>query len=178
MEGSYEEERYYLENLIGESMEDYLQLLEESLVRKIKVLDKIEEFDLKQKDVLSSDDATPDFEKFDSYIEEKGKLIDELNSLDDGFEALYERVADTLKSDIPGNASKIRKLQELIREITDKSVEIQKQEAENKALVEKYFRSARGGIGKGRNSLNAAYSYFQAQRGISGADSLYVDSKQ
>ena len=159
-------------------MEDYLQLLEESLVKKIRVLDRIEEFDLKQKDALSSEDATPDFEKFDSYIEEKGKLIDELNSLDDGFEALYARVSDMLKSDIPGNASQIRKLQELIREITDKSVEIQKQEAENKVLIEKYFQNARGDIGKGRTSLNAAYSYFQAQRSVSNSESLYIDSKQ
>lgn len=159
-------------------MENYLQLLEESLVKKIRVLDKIEDFNLKQKDALSTEEATPDFDKFDSYIEEKGKLIDELNSLDEGFETLYARVADTLKSDIPGNASRIRKLQGLIREITDKSVEIQKQEAENKALVEKYFKNARGNIGKGRNSLNVAYSYFQAQRGAKGADSLYIDSQQ
>lgn len=159
-------------------MEDYLQLLEESLVKKIKVLDKIEEFDLMQKDALSSEDATPDFEKFDSFIEEKEKLINELNSLDDGFEALYARISDTLKSDIPGNASKIRKLQELIRDITDKSVEIQKQEAENKALIEKFFQNARGDIGKGRNSLNAAYSYFQAQRGTGNTESFYIDSKQ
>ena len=163
---------------MGEAMEDYLQLLEESLVKKIRVLDRIEEFDQKQKDALSSEDATPDFEKFDSFIEEKAKLIDELNSLDDGFEALYAKVSDTLKKDIPGNASKIRKLQELIREITDKSVEIQKQEAENKALVEKYFQNARGDIGKGRNSLNAAYSYFQTQRGANSTESFYIDSKQ
>ena len=163
---------------MGEDMEDYLQLLEESLVKKIKVLDGIEEFNLKQKDALSSEDATPNFDKFDLFIEEKGKLIDELNSLDDGFEVLYSRVADTLKSNVPENASKIRKLQELIREITDKSVEIQKQEAENKALVERYFQNARGDIGKGRNSLNAAYSYFQTQRVVSNAESYYIDSKQ
>ncbi len=163
---------------MGDGMGEYLQLLEESLVKKIKVLDRIEEFDLKQKDALSSEGATPDFEKFDSFIEEKEKLIDELNSLDDGFEALYARIADTLKSDIPGNASKIRKLQVLIREITDKSVEIQKQEVENKALLEKYFQNARGNIGKGRNSLNAAYSYFQTQRGAGNTESYYIDSKQ
>ncbi len=159
-------------------MEDYLQLLEESLVKKIRVLDDIEKFNVKQKEAISSEDSTPDFEIFDSFIEEKGKLIDELNSLDEGFETLYERVAEALKADIPGNASKIRKLQELIREITDKSVGIQKQEAENKALIEKYFQSARADIGKGRNSLNAAYSYFKTQRGLDGTDSLYMDSKQ
>ena len=163
---------------MGDTMEDYLQLLEESLVKKIKVLDSIEEFDLKQKEALSSEDETPDFDKFDSYIEEKEKLINELNSLDDGFEALYERVADTLKGDVADNASRIRKLQSLIREITDKSVEIRKQEAENKALIEKYFHNARGDIGRGRNSLNAAYSYFQTQRGVSGPESYFVDSKQ
>ncbi len=163
---------------MGDNMEDYLQLLEESLVKKIKVLDRIEEFDANQKDALSREGSTPDFDKFDLYIEEKGKLIDELNSLDDGFETLYARVADNLKSDIPANASKIRKLQELIREITDKSVRIQKQEAENKALIERHFQSARAGIGKGRNSLNAAYSYFKTQRGLDGTDSLYMDSKQ
>ncbi len=163
---------------MGEAMEDYLQLLEESLVKKIRVLERIEEFDLKQKEALSSEDATPDFDKFDSFIEEKGKLIDELNSLDDGFEALYARVADTLKNDIPGNASKIRKLQGLIREVTDKSVEIQKQEAENKAIIEKYFKSVRGDIGKGRNSLNVAYSYMQSQRGLGGSESLFLDSKK
>lgn len=163
---------------MGDGMEDYLQLLEESLVKKIKVLDSIGEFNLRQKETLSREDETPDFDKFDSYIEEKAKLIDELNSLDDGFEALYARVSDTLKSDIPGNASRIRKLQDLIREITDKSVEIRKQEAENKALIEKYFKSARGDIGKGRNSLNAAYSYFQAQRNLGGPESYFVDSKQ
>jgi len=163
---------------MGEGMEDYLQLLEESLVKKIRVLDKIEEFDFKQKEALSVEESTPDFDKFDSYIEKKGKLIDELNSLDDGFETLYARVSDTLKSNVPGNASRIRKLQELIREITDKSVEIQKQEAENKALIKKYFQNTRGDIGKGRNSLNAAYSYFQAQRGTGNTESFYIDSKQ
>lgn len=163
---------------MGESMDDYLQLLEESLVKKIRVLDQIEKFNLRQKAVLSLEDSTPDFDKFDLFIDEKGKLIDELKSLDDGFEVLYERVADKLKADIPGNASRIRKLQELIREITDKSVELQKQEAENKALIERYFKNIRGDIGKGRNSLNVAYSYLQSQRGLGNSESYFLDSKQ
>ena len=36
-------------------MADYLELLEESLVKKIKVLDEIGEFNLKQKNVLVRD---------------------------------------------------------------------------------------------------------------------------
>jgi len=159
-------------------MTDYLELLEESLIKKIKVLDKIGEFNLKQKDVFTTFSEKPDLEKFDQFIEEKDKLIEELNMLDDGFEALYARVAETLKSDKEGNAPRIKRLQNLIREITDKSSSLQAQETENKKLMEAYFKNVRSGIGKDRTSLNAAYSYMQSQRGLSGTESLYMDSKK
>ena len=163
---------------MGDNMAEYLELLEESLVKKIGVLDRIGEFNLKQRELFTTYTESPDFDKFDSYIEEKDKLISELNSLDDGFEALYERVAETLKADKAGNATKIKRLQDLIREVTDKSSALQAQEAENKALIEKYFSSIKDGIGKGRTSLNAAYSYMQTQRGIGEVESLYMDSKK
>ena len=159
-------------------MEDYLQLLEESLIKKSSVLDRIGEFNIRQKGIFSVSDGEPDFDRFDSYVEEKGKLIEELNSLDEGFESLYERVADTLKKDSAANAQKIKRLQDLIREVTDKSVSLQSQEAENKKLMDAYFIKAREGIGKGRVSLNAAYSYYQTQRSMNGSDPLYLDSKQ
>ena len=159
-------------------MEDYLDLLEESLVKKSAILDKIEEFNLKQKDIFTGNTDAPDFDRFDSYVEEKGKLIDELNSLDNGFETMYERVADTLKENKKGNADRIRRLQDLIREITDKSSSLQSQERANRELMEDFFQNARGQIGKGRTSLNAAYSYFQSQRAGTGTESFYVDSKQ
>ena len=159
-------------------MDDYLDLLEESLVKKSAILDKIEEFNLKQKDIFFGNVEEPDFDRFDSYVEEKGKLINELNDLDNGFETLYERVADTLKTNKTENSDRIRRLQDLIREITDKSSSLQSQERANRELMEDFFQSARGQIGKGRNSLNAAYSYFQAQRGGNGTESFYVDSKQ
>ena len=159
-------------------MTDYLELLEESLIKKIKVLDEIGEFNIKQKNVFTTYGERPDLDKFDEYIEEKDRLIEELNMLDEGFEALYERVADTLKTDREKNAPMIRRLQDLIREITDKSSSLQAQEAENKKLMEGYFKNIRSGIGKERTSLNAAYSYMQAQRGMGGAESLYMDSKK
>lgn len=159
-------------------MADYLELLEESLIKKIGVLDKIEAFNLKQRELFVNTDEAPDFEKFDSYIEEKDKLIEELNVLDNGFETMYERVADTLKENKSENADMIRRLQELIREITDKSSSLQSQERANKELMEDFFQSARDKIGKNRTSLNAAYSYFQAQQGTGNAESLYMDSKK
>jgi flagellar biosynthesis/type III secretory pathway chaperone len=166
-----------MEKLIGDNMADYLELLEESLVKKIKVLDEIGEFNLKQKSLFTTYSERPDFDRFDEYIEEKDRLINELNLLDEGFEALYERVAETLKTDREANAPRIKRLQNLIREITDKSSTLQAQEAENKKLMEGYFKNVRSGIGKERTSLNAAYSYMQSQR-MGGVESLYMDSKK
>lgn len=159
-------------------MADYLELLEESLIKKISVLDRIEEFNLKQRELFVNTDETPDFGKFDSFIEEKDRLIEELDALDNGFETMYERVADTLKENRSENADMIRRLQELIREITDKSSSLQSQERANKELMEDFFQSARDKIGKNRTSLNAAYSYFQSQQGTGSAESLYMDSKK
>jgi predicted nuclease with TOPRIM domain len=159
-------------------MADYLELLEESLIKKIGVLDKIEQFNLKQRELFTDAGEEPDFDRFDSYIAEKDKLIEELSVLDNGFETLYERVAESLKKDKAQHADMIRRLQELIREITDKSSTIQSQERANKELMEDYFQSARDRIGKSRNSLNAAYSYFQSQQGMGGNESLYMDSKK
>ena len=158
-------------------MADYLELLEESLVKKIKVLDEIGEFNLKQKSLFTTYSERPDLDQFDEYIEEKDRLIEELNMLDEGFETLYDRVAETLKTDREANAPRIKRLQNLIREITDKSSSLQAQEAENKKLMEGYFKNVRSGIGKERTSLNAAYSYMQSQR-MGGAESLYMDSKK
>ena len=159
-------------------MAEYLELLEESLKKKIEVLNRIEEFNLKQREVFKTVDEMPDFDKFDSYIEEKDKLIEELNVLDNGFETLYERVADTLKTEKSSHADTIKRLQDLIREITDKSSTIQSQEKANKEMMEDFFKNARDRIGRERNSLNAAYAYFQQQQGMNGADSIYMDSKQ
>ena len=159
-------------------MEDYLQLLEESLIKKLAVLDEIEKFNLKQRDLFTSGAENPDFEKFDEYIAEKDRLIKELNGLDNGFETLYSRVEETLKGNKEAYADRIKRLQDLIRKVTGKSASLQAQEEENRQLIENFFKSTREVIGKGRASLNVAYSYLQSRGGAAAADSLFIDSKQ
>ena len=77
---------------------NYLQVLEESLHKKLDVLDKVEELCIRQEQMLK-EESVPE-EEFDASIDEKGTLIDELNRLDEGFENLYEHIKEQLSFNI------------------------------------------------------------------------------
>lgn len=84
-----------------------------------------------------------DWDAFDRGTDAKSDLINALNQLDQGFETVFAHVGELLQSPEGKKtyAQQIRTLQELITEVTDKSVELQADEARNKAAVEKSFRS-------------------------------------
>ena len=72
-----------------------LDMLEESLAKKIDILTKIEEENEKQREVLSSMDEEREAE-FDATIDKKTELIDQLGLLDDGFQSLFDRVKEEI----------------------------------------------------------------------------------
>ena len=156
--------------------ENYLTVLEESLRTKLQVMEQIQQYNLRQQEIFQGD--TVDMNQFDAYIEEKGSLIQQLESLDNGFESLYEKVAAELADNRAKYAEQIRRLQGLVTEVTDKSVMIQAQEARNKQLVEAYFQKAKGHIGDNRRTSKAAYDYYRNMS--KGAVNLpqFMDSKK
>lgn len=139
--------------------ENYLTVLEESLQKKLQVMEDIQQYNLRQQEMFQSDQV--DMNQFDAYVEEKGALIERLESLDNGFESLYGKVAAELEENRAKYATQIKRLQELVTEVTDKSVMIQAQEARNKKLVEAYFQKAKGHIGDNRRTSKAAYDYYR-----------------
>jgi len=138
----------------------YVTALVESLEKKNKVLDEIIEKNKEQKALLSEENFS--FEKFDKNTEEKGVLIYRLNQLDEGFESLYEKVKAELDTYRDSYADKIRRMQELIRDITDKSASIQAEEARNKSALEQIFKNEREKLKSGRSGVKALKSYSQA----------------
>lgn len=157
-------------------MENQLSILSESLSQKIEILRQIEELNEEQTQAFSGEEA--DVEKFDHAFEEKDRLIDQLERLDEGFELLYDRLADELKENRLRYRSQISVIQEKIREITERSVSIQAQEARNKKLVEDYLVKARAGIRQNRQNSKAAYDYYRNMSGASYRISSSWDSKQ
>lgn len=155
---------------------NYLTLLEESLRRKLQVMEEIQKYNLRQQELFGSGEA--DLDKFDEYVAEKGALIDRLTALDSGFEKLYAKVAEELQGNQERYAEQIRTLQGLVTQVTDKSVDIQAQEARNKKLIEDFFRKERDGIKMGRKSTKAAIGYYKTMSKSAVVAPQFMDSKK
>ena len=90
-----------------------LDMLEESLQKKVELLAKIEDQNEKQRDVLS-DPEKVDEAAFDATVDAKSKLIDEINSLDDGFQSLFDRVKGEVGDHKELYAEQVKRMQKLI----------------------------------------------------------------
>lgn len=157
-------------------MKNQLSILAESLDKKIKVLEEIQSYNKKQEQAFGSEEI--DLDAFDQAVEEKGSLIERLTFLDEGFETLYDKVAEELKGNREKYAKEIQGLQQQIRTITEMSVSIQAQEQRNKKLVEQYFAKEREGIGQNRKASKAAYDYYKKMSNASYAPPQYYDNKK
>ena len=76
----------------------YIHIMTDSLRKKTEVLDKISEQNKIQMELAKSEEF--DYDIFGKTLEEKEKLIQEINHLDSGFQSLYERVKVILDYDI------------------------------------------------------------------------------
>ncbi len=157
-------------------MENYLQVLEESLDKKLGVLDRIEMLCGRQEQILSEEAVSE--EAFDSSIEEKGMLIDELTKLDEGFETLYGHIKEQLAEGKEKYKPQIAALQKKIAEVTEKSLAIRAQEARNQKLAEKYFVKAREDLKKGRKSSKAALDYYRNMNKSQMVSPQFMDKKK
>ncbi len=156
--------------------ENYLNILEESLQKKLQVMAKIQDYNLRQQEIFRSDNV--ELDKFDEYVAEKGALIDELTALDNGFETLYAKVAEELAGNRERYAEQIKRMQELVSRVTEESVGIQAQEARNKKLVEDYFRRERNNLNRSRKSSKAAYDYYKSMSQTNVVQPRFMDNKQ
>lgn len=156
--------------------ENYLDVLAESLEKKIDILEKIQEYSLLQQDALRAEDFQPDV--FDEYVDKKSVLIDELTTLDNGFETLYHNLEQELKDNREKYSVQIKHLQELVSRVTEMSVTIQAQEARNKKKVEEFFSRERSNLARNRKSAKAAYDYYKRVSAPGYTEPQLYDNKQ
>ena len=156
-------------------MNNSLDILSESLDDKIKLLKEIQEYNKKQEKAFSN--SEPDMDSFDEAINEKGELIERLEKLDDGFEALYEQISGELQKNRSEYSTRIKELQDKISTITELSMAIQTQEARNKKLIEAYFNKQRSSVRQGRVGSKVAYDYYKNMTGAGYGINSIMDEK-
>ena len=145
--------------------ENYLQIMIDSLLKKIEILKKVSELNEQQSALL--DDKEFDGDKLQSNMESKAAYIDELNSLDEGFQAEYKADYKEL----------IIRLQELIREATSLSATIQAQESRNKVRVDIKFRQLKDNAKTAKRSVCMANKYYQNMSRVS-SEPQFMDQKK
>lgn len=155
---------------------DYVRMMRESLEMKMEILEAIRLKNREQNQILQDDNATPD--QFEKNIEQKQELIEKLTGLDNGFQQLYNRVKDALNANRAMYADEIRKMQMLIRDITDLSATIQAQEKRNKDLATQKFSNIRGKAKEVRKSQKAVNTYYRNMMERNFVDPQFLDSKK
>ncbi len=157
-------------------IENYLGIFEESLHKKLEILDAIAKYNNDQEQLLRQENISLD--QLDANMEQKDSLIQKLSGLDEGFETLYERIKDQLADNKSSYRDQIRRLQELISLTMEKSISIQAQEARNKKLIEKYFAHEKNQLREGRKASKAAYGYYKSMSNSNVVSAHYLDSKK
>ena len=151
----------------------YLTILMESMQKKIRILDQIILADQEQREALEDPNLDPD--DFDRIVEKKAEFIDQLEQLDAGFEEVFARVKEELDGNREQYKEQIHIMQDLIRKITDKS---QKQEAQNKELMEKKFTAVRSQAREVRKSQKIVNQYYKNMMKNNYNDPQFLDNKK
>lgn len=157
-------------------MENYLSVLEDSLRKKLQILDELTTYTTQQQELLKSEEL--DYDAFDQLVEKKDPLVQVIMELDQGFETVYDRIKEQLLGHKELYAVQIRTLQNLISELTDKSVKLQAMEQRNKAAVEQQFRKSREKIRQGRQNKQAALNYYRNMNHSDFVPPQFLDNKK
>ena len=154
----------------------YLPIMLQSLKKKDQILTAIIQVNQQQKEELENPSLDPD--DFDKTFQRKAELIDSLEELDNGFQQLFERVRDELNENKDAYREEIAEMQEYIRRLTEKSADIQTQEARNKELMQQKFAAVKKQVKEVRKSQQVVNQYYKSMMKANYMESQFTDSKK
>lgn len=152
------------------------QILMESLEKKNRVLDAIIRENEVQEKILKAEEL--DMDALDTSTNRLGELAEQLERLDDGFEALYDRIREELMANKDSYRDEIARMQTLIGQITDKVVKINAARMRNERQARKTFQKARDQIGKASSQVRASRSYFNNMNRLNYVEPQFYDNKK
>jgi hypothetical protein len=154
----------------------YVDIMIQSLQKKINVLDAIIEADKVQKQALEDPNLDPD--DFDKTVSTKSDLIDQLNKLDDGFQETFNIVKEELDGNREKYRTEIKIMQDLIRKVTDRSMQIKRQEATNKQLMTNKFAHVKKQVREVRQSQKIVNQYYKNMMNRNYVEPQFMDNKK
>lgn len=154
----------------------YLDMLEDSLRNKKDILEKLTELSNRQKDIVK--EAAVDWEQFDLLVDEKGALIDRLENLDNGFEAVYNRIREDVSTNKDKYKDSLINIQKLISAVTEASTRLMALERRNKTAIEASFNNERTNISQVKKTSEVAANYYKSMSRVNFIDPQLMDRKK
>lgn len=158
-------------------MEDrtYINILTDTLRRKVELLERLIRLTGEQEEILSSE--APDMESLETTFSEKEAGIIQLNQLDEGFEKVYHHVKEAFEVNKEQYKDQIIGLQELIRSVTEKSARLQAMELRNRSRFQMFFQGKKKEIKNFKVSSKMANSYYKSAMNQQPGESYFLDKK-
>lgn len=154
----------------------YVHILAQVLSNKNSLLDRLIEITLKQEAYILAEPL--DMDQFEQTLPDKEVLIEQLNQLDEGFDKIYNNVRESLSSNKNLLKHEILQLQELIKQVTEKSVTLQSLELKNKNRMESYFLIKKKEIRDFKMSSQTVSKYYKSSTGQQMEQSYFLDKKK
>lgn len=152
------------------------QILLQSLEKKNELLDKMILQNSVQEGILKQEEF--DMDAFDESIDSQSTYVEELDKLDRGFEAVYDRVREELMQNRERYRTEIARMKEQIQQITDKIVTINAGNMRNKMLAENQFKKKQQAIGTGISKNRAAVNYYNNMNNLNYVKPQFYDNKK
>lgn len=152
------------------------QILMESLEKKNRILDEIIRENEVQEKILKEEEL--DMDALDESTDRLGVFAEQLERLDDGFEAVYDRTREELIANRENYRNEIARMQELIGQITDKVVKINAAQMRNKRQAESQFKKSRDQIGKAASQIKVSRNYYNSMNRLNYVAPQFYDNKK
>lgn len=152
------------------------QILLQSLEKKNKLLDQMILQNSVQEGILKQEEF--DMDAFDAAIDKQSSYVEELDKLDQGFEAVYDRTREELINNKEQYSTEIKRMKEQIQQITDKIVTLNAGNMRNKMLAENQFKKKKHEISNGVSKNRAARNYYNNMNNLNYVSSYFYDNKK
>lgn len=153
-----------------------IQVLVESLEKKNRVLEDVIRENEVQEEILKQEEL--DMDALDASMDRLGSLTETLETLDDGFEAVYDRIREELIANKAAYRDEIARMQKLIGEVTDKVVRINAARMRNKMRAEQQFQKSRDQIGRAASKIKVSKNYYNSMNNLNYVSPQFYDSKK
>ncbi len=156
-------------------LERYLQILSESMDKKLDIITQVETLSKEQTKLIEGEGT---FEDIDANMDAKNDLIEQILKIDEGFQAMYDNIKSEVEANKNSHKDAIANIQKKITLVMEKSASIEAIEARNKKAMEKRFAKAHKDSRQKLNVAAAAQDYYRVNSKLNAITPQFMDTKK